>query len=113
MLLNEQDLTCGLDFEHQLEGINMMQLFSLAKRNPISRSKDGLADIYTDYLRQTKIQRTEDVQSQSISLSEDNENLRKLIYSNKKEIDDFYKMQQKLETPSQQELAQTISNVLD
>ena len=35
MLLNEQDLTLGLDFEHQLEGINMMQLFSLAKRNPI------------------------------------------------------------------------------
>jgi hypothetical protein len=35
MLLNEQDLACGLDFEHQLEGINMMQLFSLAKRNPI------------------------------------------------------------------------------
>jgi hypothetical protein len=35
MLLNEHDLTCGLDFEHQLEGINMMQLFSLAKRNPI------------------------------------------------------------------------------
>ena len=35
MLLNEHDLTCGIDFEHQIEGINMMQLFSLAKRNPI------------------------------------------------------------------------------
>lgn len=105
MLLNEQDLACGLDFEHQLEGINMMQLFSLAKRNPIQRSKDGLADIYGDDLHQAKMQRTEDGQSQCLSLSEDNENLRKLIYSNKREIDDFYKMQQKLEGPSQHELA--------
>jgi hypothetical protein len=41
------------------------------------------------------MQRTDtlDGQSQCLSLSEDNENLRKLIYSNKKEIDEFYKMQ--------------------
>lgn len=72
-----------------------------------------MPDIYADDLHQNKIQRTDDGQSQCLSLSEDNENLRKLIYSNKKEIDDFYKMQQNVEIPSHQDLVQTISNVLD
>jgi hypothetical protein len=74
-----------------------------------------MGDIYAEDLQQTKMQRTDtlDGQSQCLSLSEDNENLRKLIYSNKKEIDDFYKMQQKLETPSQQNLVDTISKALD
>ena len=59
MLLNEQDLNLGLDFEHQLEGINMMQLFSLAKRNPIQRPKENIEDIYAHDLQKAKMQRTE------------------------------------------------------
>ena len=40
MILNEADFNNGLDLDNQIEGINMMQLFSLAKRNPLQRQKD-------------------------------------------------------------------------
>jgi hypothetical protein len=33
-MLDENDLEFGNDFEGELDGINMIQLFSLAKRNP-------------------------------------------------------------------------------
>lgn len=32
-LLNEKDIDFGNDFEEEFDGVNMMQLFSLAKRN--------------------------------------------------------------------------------
>ena len=42
MVLNEHDL--NMEFDTQIEGINMMQLFSLAKRNPIQRSKESIKE---------------------------------------------------------------------
>ena len=33
------DIDFGSDLETQIEGINMMQLFSLAKKNPVNRQK--------------------------------------------------------------------------
>ena len=35
MLINDNDVTDNLDIENQIEGINLMQLFSLAKKSPI------------------------------------------------------------------------------
>jgi hypothetical protein len=36
-LLDGEDLDFGADLKAQIEGINMMQLFSLAKQNPVKR----------------------------------------------------------------------------
>ena len=36
-LLEGEDLDFGTDLETQIEGINMIQLFSLAKRNSVNR----------------------------------------------------------------------------
>jgi len=42
---NDADLTEDIDLENEVEGINMRQLFSLAKKCPVNRHREEIVDL--------------------------------------------------------------------
>lgn len=42
---DDADLTGDIDLENEVEGINMRQLFSLAKKCPVSKQREEIVDL--------------------------------------------------------------------
>ena len=64
------DLSEDIDLENEVEGINMRQLFSLAKKCPIARQKEEIVDLSDCEDEASKKQKTEQKPSLSIEKEE-------------------------------------------
>jgi len=97
MLINENDFTDDLDLENQIEGINLMQLFSLAKKCPIPRPKEEIVDLSECENQIKKLQKSEE--KPSLPFTSDNETLKKLYDSAKSDIEKFYENKKNTMSP--------------